>query len=111
MWLSARLARNNPKQDRGWKMQRRNFLRCEDEPPNQICHVKGNHYNNWCVEHTGEHFRRLLLGEGRYFTGLVVLCAQIVVALADGYIWFWVLENMRNRMQGEPGKQDSKDAT
>jgi hypothetical protein len=34
-----------------------------------------------------------------------------VVALADGYIWFWVLENMRNRMQGEPGKQDSKDAT
>ena len=50
-------------------------------------------------------------GEGRYFTGLVVLCAQTVVALADGYIWFWVLENMRNRMQREPGKQDSKDAT
>lgn len=64
MWLSARLARNNPKQDRGQKMQRRNLLRCEDEPPNQICHVKGNHYSNWCVEHTGEHLRRLLLWRG-----------------------------------------------
>jgi hypothetical protein len=38
-------------------------------------------------------------GEGRYFTAVVVLCAQTVVALADGYIWFWVLENMKNRIQ------------
>ena len=50
-------------------------------------------------------------GEGRYSIGVVALCAQTVVSLADGYIWFWVLENMRNRMQAEPGKQDSKDAT
>jgi len=45
-------------------------------------------------------------GEGRYFTGLVVLCAQIVVALADGYIWFWVLENMKGKMAERTTKQD-----
>ena len=50
-------------------------------------------------------------GEGRYFIGVVALCCQTAVSLIDGYIWFWVLENMRNRMQGEAGKQDSKDAT
>ena len=43
-------------------------------------------------------------GEGRYFTGLVALCLQTVVSLVDGYIWFWVLENMRNRLEeGEEG--------
>ena len=38
-------------------------------------------------------------GEGRYFTGLVALCVQVVVSLTDGYIWFWVLENMRGKME------------
>ncbi len=37
-------------------------------------------------------------GEGRYFTGLVALCVQVVVSVADGYVWFWVLENMRTKM-------------
>ena len=41
------------------------------------------------------------LGEGRYFTGLVVLCVQTLVALLDGFIWFWVLENMKNKMSKE----------
>jgi hypothetical protein len=38
-------------------------------------------------------------GEGRYSTGLVALCAQVAVSLIDGYIWFWVLENMRDKME------------
>jgi len=50
-------------------------------------------------------FTGFCFGEGRYFTGLVSLCAQTVVALADGYIWFWVLENMRNRIQKETDRQ------
>jgi hypothetical protein len=37
-------------------------------------------------------------GEGRYSTGLVALCVQVVVSLTDGYIWFWVLENMRDKI-------------
>ncbi len=41
-------------------------------------------------------------GERQYFIGLVALCAQVVVSLIDGYIWFWVLENMRDKMsEGE----------
>ncbi len=40
-------------------------------------------------------------GEGRYFTGLVALCVQVVVSLIDGYVWFWVLENMRNKMEND----------
>ncbi|MCR4393175.1 MAG: hypothetical protein NUV31_02265 [Dehalococcoidales bacterium] len=40
-------------------------------------------------------------GEGRYFIGLVALCLQTAVSLVDGYIWFWVLENMRERVQQE----------
>jgi hypothetical protein len=40
-------------------------------------------------------------GEGRYFIGVVALCLQTVVALIDGYIWFWVLENMANRIEKE----------
>jgi len=38
-------------------------------------------------------------GEGRYFTGLVALCVQVAVSLADGYIWFWVLENMKDKLE------------
>ena len=38
-------------------------------------------------------------GEGRYSTGLVALCVQVVVSLIDGYVWFWVLENMRDKME------------
>ena len=37
-------------------------------------------------------------GEGRYFTGLVALGVQVAVSVADGYIWFWVLENMKSKM-------------
>jgi hypothetical protein len=40
-------------------------------------------------------------GEGQYFIGVVALCAQTVVALIDGYIWFWVLENMAKRIEQE----------
>lgn len=47
-------------------------------------------------------------GEGRYFIGAVALCAQTVVALVDGYIWFWVLENMRDKMQKETAMQYHK---
>jgi hypothetical protein len=41
-------------------------------------------------------------GEGRYSTGVVALCAQTVVSLVDGYIWFWVLENMKRRLEEQP---------
>jgi len=44
-------------------------------------------------------------GEGRYSTGVVALCLQTAVALIDGYIWFWVLENMRNGLE-ETGKRN-----
>jgi len=40
-------------------------------------------------------------GEGRYTTGVVALCLQVAVSLTDGYIWFWVLENMKNKMDNE----------
>ena len=40
-------------------------------------------------------------GEGRYSTGLVALVIQVVVSLTDGYIWFWVLENMKTKMEKE----------
>jgi hypothetical protein len=43
-------------------------------------------------------------GEGRYTIGLVALCAQVAISLADGYIWFWVLENMREKIEKEPIK-------
>lgn len=46
-------------------------------------------------------FTGFCFGDGRYFTGLVSLAAQTAVALVDGYIWFWVLENMKNKIQGE----------
>lgn len=38
-------------------------------------------------------------GDGRYVIGVIALCVQTAVSLVDGYIWFWVLENMRNRMR------------
>ncbi len=40
-------------------------------------------------------------GEGRYSTGLVALVIQVAVSLTDGYIWFWVLENMKTKMEKE----------
>jgi hypothetical protein len=40
-------------------------------------------------------------GDGRYFVGMVALSLQVAVSLADGYIWFWVLENMKDRVQKE----------
>ena len=46
-------------------------------------------------------FTGFCFGDGRYSTGLISLAAQTVVALLDGYIWFWVLENMRNKIQRE----------
>ncbi len=43
-------------------------------------------------------------GEGRYSIAVVALCLQTVVSLADGYIWFWVLENMDTKTkQDKPG--------
>ena len=43
-------------------------------------------------------------GEGRYSTGLVALCVQVLVSVADGYIWFWVLENMKTKIEKESPK-------
>jgi len=40
-------------------------------------------------------------GDGRYSIGLVALCVQVAVSLADGYIWFWVLENMKDKMDND----------
>ena len=41
-------------------------------------------------------------GEGRYVTGVVALCVQVAVSVIDGYIWFWVLENMKEKIKREP---------
>ena len=38
-------------------------------------------------------------GDGRYVIGIIALCVLTTVSLLDGYIWFWVLESMRNRMR------------
>ena len=43
-------------------------------------------------------------GQGNYFAALISLSAQTTVALVDGFIWFWVLENMKNRLEEEKGK-------
>ena len=40
-------------------------------------------------------------GEGRCSIGLVALCAQVAVSLIDGYVWFWVMENMKEKMEKE----------
>jgi len=47
-------------------------------------------------------------GDGRYFVGVVALCLQVAVSLADGYIWFWVLENMRDKIGRESEKTSSE---
>lgn len=43
-------------------------------------------------------------GEGRYTTALVALCVQVAVSVTDGFIWFWVLENMKEKMEKETQK-------
>jgi hypothetical protein len=47
-------------------------------------------------------------GEGRYSTALVALCLQVAVSLVDGYIWFWVLENMKDKMEKDTTKPELK---
>jgi hypothetical protein len=47
-------------------------------------------------------------GEGRYSIALVALCIQVLISLADGYIWFWVLENMKGRMEKEAAALSEK---
>jgi hypothetical protein len=46
-------------------------------------------------------------GEGRYFTGMVSLGLQVVVSLADGYVWFWVLENMKDKLEKDNPKSST----
>jgi len=46
-------------------------------------------------------------GEGRYSTAVVALCVQTVVSLIDGYIWFWVLENMKKRLEEESSRPEN----
>jgi hypothetical protein len=50
-------------------------------------------------------------GEGRYSIGLVALCLQVVISLADGYIWFWVLENMKSKLAIESANSPVKTTT
>ncbi|MBI4285919.1 MAG: hypothetical protein HY670_08510 [Chloroflexi bacterium] len=50
-------------------------------------------------------------GEGRYSTALVALSVQVAVSVADGFIWFWVLENMRAKMENEPVKSANEAAS
>jgi hypothetical protein len=47
-------------------------------------------------------------GEGRYSIALVALCLQVMVSLADGYIWFWVLENMKGKLEKESASSTEK---
>jgi hypothetical protein len=47
-------------------------------------------------------------GEGRYSIGLVALCVQVTVSLIDGYIWFWVLENMKGKIEKESVNSSEK---
>jgi hypothetical protein len=47
-------------------------------------------------------------GEGRYTTGLVALCIQVAVSVTDGFIWFWVLENMKEKTEKVPLKSPDK---
>jgi len=46
-------------------------------------------------------------GEGRYFTGMVSLGLQVAVSLADGYVWFWVLENMKEKLDKDNPKSST----
>jgi hypothetical protein len=41
-------------------------------------------------------------GEGRYSIGVAALCIQVTISLVDCYIWFWVLENMKNKLEKVP---------
>jgi hypothetical protein len=50
-------------------------------------------------------------GAGHYSTGVVALCVQVAVSLTDGYIWFWVLENMRDKMDRVPAKPTQAETT
>ncbi len=43
-------------------------------------------------------------GEGRYSTAVVALCLQVAVSLTDGYVWFWVLENMKDKLDKDNAK-------
>lgn len=43
-------------------------------------------------------------GEGRYATGLIALSFQVAVSLVDGYVWFWVLENMKDKIDKDKVK-------
>ena len=47
-------------------------------------------------------------GDGRYSIGLAALCLQVVISLADGYIWFWVLENMKVKIEQESANLSEK---
>ncbi|MFH0846877.1 MAG: hypothetical protein V1894_02320 [Chloroflexota bacterium] len=40
-------------------------------------------------------------GVGRFSIGLVFLSFQTFLALADGYIWFWVIEHMDAKVKAE----------
>ena len=75
--------------------------RCADEPPDQIQNVKSNHDSIGALSIPWGTFIGYCFGEGRYSIGLVALCVQVAISLADGYIWFWVLENMRGKMEKE----------
>lgn len=50
-------------------------------------------------------FLGFCFGDGRYVIGIIALCVQTVVSLLDGYMWFWVPENMRNRMREAAGEE------
>jgi hypothetical protein len=47
-------------------------------------------------------------GEGRYSIAVVALCLQVAISLVDGYIWFWVLENMKGRLEKESANSSEK---
>jgi hypothetical protein len=38
-------------------------------------------------------------GEGRYSIAVAALTVQVLISLTDGYIWFWVMENMKEKME------------
>ena len=48
-------------------------------------------------------------GAGHYTIAVVGLCLQTLVALVDGYIWFWVLEHMNaeEKKSMRPGQAES----
>ncbi len=40
-------------------------------------------------------FTGFCFGDGRYLIAIVSLCLQTSVAVIDGFIWYWLLENVR----------------